>query len=157
MMPWWAYPLLILGMITGLAVLGFSAVRSVGTHDVQTCKCDRCQHIRTKAFLRKEAERKQKALETGGNTNYTGPTETNSNWLSTAELSDGMALIFHETPYRVNRVRIDQRGYLLELTNMENKRRSVVTVAFSLGDRRYWRPYDGRELPPPWPSYGNWG
>jgi hypothetical protein len=96
-------------------------------------------------------------LETGGNTHYTGPTETNSNWLSTAELSDGMALIFHETPYRVNRVRIDQRGYLLELTNMENKRRSVVTVAFSLGDRRYWRPYDGRELPPPWPTYGNWG
>jgi hypothetical protein len=64
-MPWWAYPLLILGMITGLAVLGFSAVRSVGTHDVQTCKCDRCQHIRTKAFLRKEARTQAEGIGDG--------------------------------------------------------------------------------------------
>src|SRR4051812_8833949 len=156
MMPWWAYPLFILAMLTGMGVLGFSALRSVGNHDVKTCKCQRCQHIRTKAFLRKDAARRQKAVEEGGNVHYTGPTETSSKWLSTAELSEGMALIFHETPYRVNEIRIDKRGYLISLTNMQNRRRSIVTVAFSLGNRRYWQPYDGRELPPPPATYGSW-
>jgi hypothetical protein len=116
-------------LMIGLAKLTTGAL----DHDWRTCNhgCTDCVFKRKQSYARAQEK---------SNLQFREPTETKDHYISTARLDFGMRVRLNGLPYEVKRIRTNQKGYLVELVNLQTRMAVIATVVFDRADRKYWEP-----------------
>jgi hypothetical protein len=120
-------------------------------HDQKTCECWDCKNRRARAYARRAAgtrEGRRPPVSQAGEGRSDGDVfpamgrwGENDGWLRTVDLTPRSAIMVGEWGYRVVDVRIDRRGYLVQVERMRNYKRAVICISHANIYKRYWRPF----------------
>lgn len=141
-MPWWGYVVAVAGMVGG-ALVGVVKVLTGLDHDWRVCKCHDCKSKRYVA--RRKRGDQVVGMHADGEPIWDDvpkPGRVKAYWISTAQLEPGMIVRLNNIGYQVKNVRTDRRGYAVELRNMRTRKMVAVTIAWAVGNRKYWEPVD---------------
>lgn len=140
-LPWWAWAL---ATIVTSAGIGWAVAMAWATHDWRTCMCVDCKKRRYHAHKRQGHI--ASGVKPDGDIIWTAPSSEpddspSKHWISTAALEPRMVVILHGIPHRVEQIRTDTKGYLVELVPMGGKNRGraiIASIQWANGNRKFW-------------------
>lgn len=104
-------------------------------HKQATCDCIDCRRRRKIAVEKFRASNPEPYVR-----KPIGRPEESPAFISTTMLEPGLVVVLGNATYRVDNIRTDAKGYLIELVNNKTRDRFVRSIHFVYADRRIWVP-----------------
>jgi hypothetical protein len=130
---------LLVGFFGGSVVLLARAIAQSTAHDQAKCDCVDCKRRRIVASDKRK-NRNPRPLTNDPRR------RTNELWISTLELVErgrGTRVGVKGIQYELKEIEMGNGAWVLYLTNLKSRQRSVVTVKYEAGHRKYWKLGDG--------------